>query len=73
MRNKQIKSVLLLVTIFALPFMSGACPLCQAGGTKRTQKAYNQSTLLMALLPITGTGAILFWMRAKRKQMEKGN
>ncbi len=69
---KKIRYFLFLGAVSLLPLSALACPLCQAGGTKRTQKAYNETTLLLALLPITGTGAILLWMRSKRRQMESG-
>ena len=65
---KKSKLILIvLAAVFILHVTASACPLCQAGATKRTQKAYEQTTALLALLPILAGGGIGFWLYNKTK------
>jgi hypothetical protein len=57
----------IVVLLLVLPFVVQACPLCQAGATKRTQKAYNETIILLASLPLVGGGGIFYWLYSKRK------
>ena len=68
---KRFRPTILLIAILALPLISDACPLCQAGATKRTQKAYVQTTILLALLPLAGGGGIIYWFLSKAKKLKK--
>jgi hypothetical protein len=45
-----------------------ACPLCQAGATKKTQSAYIQTTILLMCIPIIGGGGLFFWLRKKYRK-----
>lgn len=69
-----MKRKYLILTIFTaiyfLPVASNACPLCQAGATKRTNKAYKEVTAFLALLPIIGGGGIFYWLRSGSKDEE---
>ena len=56
--------------LLALSYSVAACPLCQAGATKKTQSAYLDSTFLLMSLPIISGGALFFWLRAKYKSGE---
>jgi hypothetical protein len=76
MKRKYIILSIFVASCF-LPALSDACPLCQAGATKRTNKAYTEVTAFLALLPIIGGGGIFYWLHAKSKksdtEVEKNN
>lgn len=65
---KTLRIYTLFIMLAFLPALSDACPLCQAGATKRTQKAYKETTALLALLPLVGAGSIFFWLYSKYKK-----
>lgn len=60
--------ILVLFTAMLFAVSADACPLCQAGATKRTQKAYEETTAILALLPLLGAGGIYFWIRKNGKK-----
>jgi hypothetical protein len=64
---KKCKLLLILYPLLALPVLTQACPLCQAGATKRSQKAYNETIILLASLPLVGGGSIFYWLYTKKK------
>jgi hypothetical protein len=70
---KSYKSKILLLAICALPILGSACPMCQAGATKRTQKAYLQTTAILALIPLLGGGSIFYWFYSKGKKLNEEN
>ena len=51
--------------VFCFASYVSACPLCQAGATKKTQAAYLDTTFLLMSIPIVGGGIFFFWLRAK--------
>ena len=67
MKRKYI-TLLVLVGLWTAPAITNACPLCQAGATKKTQKAYEQTTALLALIPLIGGGGIFYWMYSRSKK-----
>ena len=71
MRNFRVKYLLLFLVLLALPILTVACPLCQAGATKRTASAYKETTALLALLPIAGGGGIFYWLYSKGREAGK--
>jgi hypothetical protein len=70
---KRYKSLLIMIAICAMPFFADACPLCQAGATKRSQKAYNQTIILLACMPLVSGGGIFFWLYSKKKHEDEDN
>jgi len=66
---KTVKVLIVLMGIYLAPILSSACPLCQAGATKRTQKAYEETTAILALLPIVGGGGIFYWLYSRSKKI----
>ena len=66
MKKNKIISVLFAVLLFSVA--ADACPLCQAGATKRTQKAYEETTAILALLPLLSAGGIYYWIRKQGKK-----
>jgi hypothetical protein len=65
---KRFRTIFLFLALCTLPFFVKACPLCQAGATKRSQKAYNETIVLLASLPLIGGGGIFYWLYSKRKK-----
>ncbi|HTB31570.1 MAG TPA: hypothetical protein VK808_06065 [Bacteroidia bacterium] len=63
------KIILFLVAIsyqlLAISYKVAACPLCQAGATKKTQSAYLNTTVLLMSVPIISGGILFFWLKAK--------
>lgn len=68
---KKYRTLMVIVAFFIVPFFVSACPLCQAGATKRSQKAYNQTIILLACMPLVSGGGIFYWLYSKRKQQDK--
>jgi hypothetical protein len=68
---KKVKLYTVLTFMFLLPVLADACPLCQAGATKKTQKAYEETTALLALIPILGGGGITYWLYSMVKKNKK--
>ncbi len=68
--KKKYLILVLYTALWILPVVTEACPLCQAGATKKTQKAYEETTALLALLPILGGGGIFYWLYSKNKHRE---
>ena len=66
---KKFKVLIIFIGIYLSPVFSSACPLCQAGATKRTQKAYEETTAILALLPIVGGGGIFYWLYSRSKKI----
>jgi hypothetical protein len=66
MKMNKIFGVLFAIMLFTLA--ADACPLCQAGATKRTQKAYEETTAILALLPLLSAGGIYYWIRKQGKK-----
>ncbi len=56
------------MAVMLLSASAQACPLCQAGATKRTQKAYEETTAILALLPLLSAGGIYYWIRKQGKK-----
>jgi len=51
--------------LLAFGYKIAACPLCQAGATKKTQSAYLNTTFLLMSVPIISGGILFFWLKAK--------
>jgi len=68
---KRIRAYVVLAGMFVLPVFIDACPLCQAGATKKTQKAYEETTAILALIPILGGGGISYWFISKARKNRK--
>ena len=68
---KNIRVYIVLAAIFVLPNLVNACPLCQAGATKKTQKAYEETTAILALIPILGGGGISYWFISKARKNKR--
>ena len=51
--------------LLAIGYSAIACPLCQAGATKKTQSAYLDSTFLLMFTPLIAGGFLFFWLRGK--------
>ncbi len=70
---RKYKSLVIIVSICIMPFLAGACPLCQTGATKRSQKAYNETIILLASMPLLSGGGIFYWLYSKKKHESEDN
>jgi hypothetical protein len=68
---RSVRVYTALIALFVLPAFVKACPMCQAGATKKTQTAYEETTAILALIPILGGGGISYWFYSKVKKNKK--
>lgn len=70
----KTKFLIALTTIcyqlLAIGYKVAACPLCQAGGTKKTQSAYLDTVVLLISVPVISGGILFFWIKAKYNKVE---
>ncbi len=61
----KFKIFSLLSFLLFIGYSLSACPLCQAGATKKTQSAYLDTTFLLMSIPIISGAILFFWLKGK--------